>query len=67
MLRKDTNEYHVTDANIYWIPEELFTDEKLFHAFLRTVPQEYGVRAVGYVLDDGRKAIKIENPKDTIT
>ena len=63
MLRKDKKEYRVTDANIYWIPEELFTDEKLFSSFLRTVPQEYGVRAVGYVLDDGRKAIRIEKPE----
>ena len=63
MLKKDTKEFHVTDTNIYWIPEELFTDQTLFHAFLRTVPQEYGVRAVGYVLDDGRKAIKIEKPE----
>lgn len=63
MLKEDKKEYRVTDANIYWIPEELFTDEKFFHAFLRTVPQEYGVRAVGYVLDDGRKAIKIEKPE----
>ncbi len=62
MISVNDKKYRVIDANVYWIPEELFTDQDLFEAFLRTVPAEYGVRAVGYELDDGRKAIKIEKP-----
>ncbi len=62
MIVYKEKEYKTADTNIYWIPEELFTEQALHDAFLRCVPAEYGVRAIGYVLDDGRKAIKIERP-----
>lgn len=31
----------VIDANLYWIPEELFTDEELQKHFLSVVPEKY--------------------------
>ena len=33
------------DANMYWIPEKLFTDEDLREEFLRCIPVEHGVIA----------------------
>lgn len=30
------------DANMYWIPEKLFTDEDLREEFLRCIPVEHG-------------------------
>ena len=52
----------VIDANVYWLPEELFTQQETKEAFLRTMPQEYGVRAVYYEREGGECAIKIEKP-----
>ena len=31
------------DTNIYWLPEELFTDDVLYDEFSRCVPREYGM------------------------
>lgn len=33
------------DANMYWLPEELFDDENCLEEFLRAVPREYGTYA----------------------
>jgi hypothetical protein len=30
------------DANMYWIPECIFTEESLMEQFLKEVPEEYG-------------------------
>lgn len=35
----------VIDANMYWIPEELFTNESMMEEFLRCIPAVYGVAA----------------------
>lgn len=56
-------EIRVTDANVYWLPDELFEDPSVQQAFVRAVPKEYDVSAIVDTLDDGRKAIKIEKPK----
>ena len=34
----------VIDANMYWFPEELFTDEALAEKFLSEIPVQYGIR-----------------------
>ena len=34
----------IIDANMYWVPEELFTKEGLQEEFLRCIPQSYGVK-----------------------
>ena len=52
----------VIDANVYWLPDELFTDSAVKNAFIRTMPQEYGVRAVYYDREGGEAAIRIERP-----
>lgn len=52
----------VIDANMYWIPESLFTDKEFQQEFLSCFPKEYDVNAELYTLEDGRKAIKIEKP-----
>jgi len=54
----------IIDANMYWLPETLFTDEKLLHEFLSEMPEEYGW--YGYIKDmkeNGLKQIVIEKPK----
>jgi predicted TIM-barrel fold metal-dependent hydrolase len=53
---------NVIDTNIYWLPEELFTDQAMQDEFLRCVPEEYDTKATAYDLEDGRRAIKIEQP-----
>lgn len=50
------------DANVYWLPQELFSDKTIRDEFIRSVPREYGVRAVAYKNDKGDRAIKIEKP-----
>ncbi len=52
----------VIDSNMYWLPEELFTDKELQQKFLACFPREYDVNAETYRLDDGRTAIKVEKP-----
>lgn len=50
------------DANVYWLPDELFSEAGLLGAFVRAVPREYGVHAIPYQREDGEKAIRIEEP-----
>ena len=54
----------VIDANMYWLPEALFTDQKLLQEFLSEMPEEYGwygyIKEIG---DSGLKQIIIEKPK----
>ena len=54
----------VIDANMYWFPEELFTDEALSEKFLSEIPIEYGIN--GYMktnTDTGLKQYVIEKPE----
>ncbi len=54
----------IIDANMYWLPEVLFTDENLFQKFLSELQEEYGW--YGYIkemAENGLKQIIIEKPK----
>lgn len=54
----------VTDANLYWIPEELFTDERLQKKFLSVIPAKYDWYAhVEEVKGQDRRQFVIEKPK----
>lgn len=54
----------VIDANMYWIPEELFVNEGLREEFFRCIPAVYGVNAeFGQVPGTDKKQIIIEEPK----
>ncbi|MGN1368843.1 MAG: amidohydrolase family protein [Aristaeellaceae bacterium] len=49
------------DANVYWFPEEMFTDEALLARFLSDVPRAWGT--AGRMMErGGRKQIVIERP-----
>ena len=50
------------DANVYWLPDCLFTDESVRNAFLRCIPREYGVCASATPLLEGNVRIDIEKP-----
>lgn len=52
----------VIDSNLYWFPEELFTDEEKIERFLSEIPAEYGTR--GYLKEnaDGIRQYVIEKP-----
>lgn len=52
----------VIDANLYWFPEELFTDEELSEKFLSEIPIEYGIK--GYLKKDAQNGTRyvIEKP-----
>ena len=53
----------VIDANLYWFPETLFTDEALAEQFLAEIPAQYSIR--GYLktnADTGVKQYVIEKP-----
>ena len=51
------------DANMYWIPEKLFTDEDLREEFLRCIPVEHGVIArCEQIAGTDKKQIVIEEP-----
>lgn len=51
----------VIDANVYWFPEEMFSDEELLNRFLAEIPRAYGTK--GYMTErNGRKTIVIERP-----
>lgn len=54
----------VIDSNLYWFPEELFTEEDLMEQFLEEIPEEYHIR--GYIkenADTGLKQYVIEKPE----
>ncbi|MBO6002767.1 MAG: amidohydrolase family protein, partial [Mailhella sp.] len=51
----------VIDANLYWFPEDLFTNEELAEKFLSEVPVQYGIK--GYLKENnGLKQYVIEKP-----
>ena len=54
----------IIDANMYWLPEILFTDETLLKQFLTEMPEQFGW--YGYIKEltqNGLKQIVIEKPK----
>ena len=52
------------DANMYWLPEELFTNEKMLEEFMRCIPEVYGVHArCEEVPGTTKKQIVLEEPK----
>jgi uncharacterized protein len=54
----------IIDANMHWLPENLFTDETLLNAFLKAVPREYGTSArIVPVPGKNIRQIVIEKPK----
>ena len=54
----------VVDANMHWLPEMLFSDERLLNAFLGSVPREYGIHAkVAPIQGKQLRQIVIEQPK----
>ena len=53
----------VTDANLYWFPEALFTDEALSERFLSEIPVQYGIK--GYLKTNPETGVRqyvIEKP-----
>jgi predicted TIM-barrel fold metal-dependent hydrolase len=53
----------IIDANMYWIPKNLFTDRPLLEKFIRT-SCEYGVYAYEQSIPEtGKRQIVIEKPK----
>ena len=54
----------VIDANLYWFPEELFTNEELAERFLAEIPVEYGVKgSLKQNPETGVKQYVIEKPR----
>lgn len=55
----------IIDANMYYIPEELFEDEELLEKFLACIPADQGW--YGYLAEipgsEGRRQIVLEKPK----
>ena len=53
----------VIDANLYWFPEELFTNEESAEKFLSEIPVQYGIR--GYLKTNPETGVRqyvIEKP-----
>lgn len=50
------------DANVYWLPRELFTDPEMKDAFIRCVPAEYDVHAFYEHDDINGGSFRIEKP-----
>jgi predicted TIM-barrel fold metal-dependent hydrolase len=54
----------VIDANMHWLPENLFADEQLLSTFVDSVPREYGIHAkLAPVPGKPLRQIIIEQPK----
>ena len=53
----------IIDANMYWWPEEMFTDEAYLQEFLRCLPRAYGVQGrIEEIGDTGLRQIIVEKP-----
>lgn len=62
--RQEPQESRVIDANMHWLPETLFTDERLLAAFIGSVPREYDIHArMIPVPGKSLQQIVIEQPK----
>ena len=53
----------VTDANLYYFPEELFEDRERTEQFLEEIPREYGMYGYLKMGEDGKKQFVIEKPE----
>lgn len=54
----------VIDANMHWLPETLFSDQRLLDAFIGSAPREYGTYAkVMQIPGQALREIVIEQPK----
>lgn len=54
----------IIDANMYWFPEEVFTNENLMRKFLSEIPQSSGVYGYEDISEKNQlKQIVIEKPK----
>ncbi len=54
----------IVDANMYWLPEALFTDEALQKQFFAAIPAQYGWHGRLETLpDSGKKQIVLEKPE----
>lgn len=54
----------VIDSNLYWLPNSLFTSERVLNEFLRAVPKAYGTHGYIKEMEESRgKHIVIEKPK----
>jgi uncharacterized protein len=54
----------IIDANMYWFPEEVFTNENLMHKFLSEIPAVYEVSAYETISEKNQlMQIVIEKPK----
>ena len=57
----------IVDANMHWLPGNLFSDERLLNAFIGSVPREYGISArVEPVAGKNIRQIIIEQPKGCV-
>lgn len=52
----------VIDTNMYWFPEEVFSNDGLMQQFISEIPQGYGMKGYSNTVDR-RKQIVIEKPK----
>ena len=52
----------IIDANVYWLPDELFTDPALQAKFIQAVDNGQDSRATVSTNADGSKKIVIEEP-----
>lgn len=52
----------IIDANVYWLPKELFTDKELLNYFLKLVNDSSDTKATAKELGDGSTGITIEKP-----
>lgn len=55
----------VIDANMHWLPEDLFANDRLLEAFTGSVPRQYGIYAKLTPIpgDPGKRQIVIEQPE----
>lgn len=51
----------IIDSNIYWFPENIFTDHELLEKFIHMIPRQYNV-VCKVEEQNGKKVITIEDP-----
>ena len=57
----------IIDANMHWLPDNLFNDEPLLTAFLKSVPRQYDTYAyLSPIPDKNLRQIIIEKPKGSV-
>lgn len=52
----------ITDTNVYWVPQALFTDKALRSEFLRAIPAEYDCRGIYELDSSGKGVFRVEKP-----